>query len=87
MKLQILGTNSLLKEWQDKTFAIESLFTNEIGCHIIKLVDQKEEIYFNKPSEVKFLNDKILLEGYVQIGHNIGSISVLVYLNENNAIL
>ena len=75
--LNVIGSNQIFKNLQDKDYLIESISTNDIGCHLVKL-SERFEIYFNSNCIVKFCDGKILIEGFAQIANDLGSISILI---------
>jgi hypothetical protein len=79
VKLKIVATNASFSKWLDKEFEAEAS-TNSIGCHLFKLNEESNinnEIYFNKGSEFRFSKNGLILEGFAQIGFNLGQISIL----------
>lgn len=76
--LKVIGTNEIFKHLEGKEFHIENISTNDIKCHLIKIYGDWPEIYFDSSSTIKFFENAVLLQGYAQIGNNLGNLAVLI---------
>ena len=85
--VKIVGTNNMFEDLKSKEFVLDLLITNPSATHVLVLKDYEYKIFFNPNSVIKFTEEGIFIEGFVQIENRLGNLAVLIQTNETNAIV